>query len=331
MIAPPRRLSQGERLTWAHYNALLDYVRRSTPLEGRNVSVDYTMGGAMINVATVEDEAYGRPLPWTVRYHEVGEDAVGQWEVYVPEGAMSVGDTCRVLNIEASLTEGHEADDGGWRLLCVDEDEGSPVSSGDGSYRLFDVVAHGKRRAMIADEDEDDAPERPGVYVAAHRHVGTGEDPDEDDEGLYSWGDEFSQAVATIKVTDDGVRTVTRLCSSAISVSGSKNSPFDLVWWFARLSDGDLEVHSVMCVRQHASIAGGDMQIAEQTTDVMGAGKVYLHVVTADGRNEGEVVSDPSSATADDSNTFALLYVLCNDVVSSDARTANLSNIQYYR
>ena len=112
-----------------------------------------------------------------------------------------------------------------------------------------------------------------------------------------------------------------------------EDRPFDLVWWFAAKDDGDLEVKNVYCVRQNASLAGTDMAIDRYAmTDVKDAERaVYLHVITQSGANVGEVLKDPTDTNATDEQTWVLLYTMKDNCVVSDSRTANLSNIQYYR
>lgn len=317
----PRKMAPGEHLTSALYNALLDYVRRSTPIPGSNTTVDYTMGGARINSTSSAAVTDTSKRPWRVRYHDL--DGSAQWEVYIPHGCISVGDTCKVLNRKAKDSNGHSSDDDDWYVLHVDESAGGDEDSGT---REISVVVHGKRFAMRSGVDSIDDSAGPGVYVSADR---TG-------DGVKSGcGDVFRQIVATIKLDGSGReinRGVTRTVDSAISVGTIAQEPFDLVWWFSVGTDGALSVDHVYCIRQTASLAGGDLSIDQDAmTDVKGAQSVYLWIVTQGGANVGSVVCDPSSSTGNDTQTWIRLYSMDNDSVTNDSRKSNLSNIQYYR
>lgn len=328
MILPPRRLAPAELVTARAYNALLDYCRRAMPLAGANVSVDYSLGGARISAAP-RAASRGGARPWQVRWHSPGGEAVGQWEVYVPDGALSVGETCRALNRPASLAEGHGDDAEGWRALPLDEG-GAGAGGGE---RAFAVVAHGKPRAMLQGVDEEGAAERAGVFVRAddlaRRASMTAAERGE-------WGDAFSKIVALVHVEGSGEaasRRVVQIDDAPISVGTLRRAPFDLVWWFARLDDGGLKVEHVRCVRPAAGVAGAELAFPEEEggTDLKGAKRVYLHIATQGGSNSGRVVADPSSARADEANAWAPIYSLDGDCVSSDFRDNLLAGIQYYR
>ena len=118
MIFPPRRMAPGERLTAANYNALLDYVRRITPVRGAKVTVDYRLCGDVISATGgVTGAGSSAVRPFTVRYHE------DQWEIYMPGGCVNVGGTCAAINPAASESRGidvgfyNAGDEDGLRIL----------------------------------------------------------------------------------------------------------------------------------------------------------------------------------------------------------------------
>lgn len=338
----PRKMAPGDRLTAREWNMLLDHVRSITPVAGAGVAISHTLGGARISArggGGSDDEL----CPWRVRRHEP-EGGAAQWEVYVPAGAMAVGETCRVLNRRADAGTGHGADGADWYLVKLDEAEGEPVEEDGAEVREWRIVAHGKPRAMLEGVDSQEEEARAGVYVAAERVTA-------DDAPGSDQGDAHRITVATVRIAtaaategegdagegEEGepatARTVRQIARDPVAVGTLARGAFDLVWWLKVAEDGGAEVARLHCVRQMASIAGGDMQIdAAALTDVRGAKLVYLHIVTQGAANVGEVVADPSDTTATDEQTWALLYTLDgSDRVTADVRAANLANIQYYR
>jgi hypothetical protein len=142
MIFPPRKMSSFERLTAADYNSLLDYVKRITPIAGENTRIDYTLAGAKIKsmasgVVKRQDDEH----PWKVRYHSHTEtgSASCYWEVYIPNGTIAIGTTCKVLSSPCELSQD-------WYYLDVDESQVEYDSDGIG---LVTIVAHGKESAMV--------------------------------------------------------------------------------------------------------------------------------------------------------------------------------------
>ncbi len=355
MIYPPRRMAPGERLTAANYNALLDYVRRITPLSGANVTVDYRLGGAVIS-GKPGGADYGTSAvkPFTVRYHE------NQWEIYLPEGCVNAGPggTCEALNPAASINrdsggEGfdHVGDADGWRILYLNERMGTTdTDSADNSYREWTVTVHVKTSAKIYGVDALDAPARRLVWACATDRL----KPDSmiTDAERYSDtpGDAFSFVVAIIRVTtipteelnrDDYMREVTQNRDSFVDISGiPAPTGLDLVWYLdvenaGQERNGRLRVREVYCVQQLIAVAGMGVT-GNQMTAVTDAEWIYARVDTADmSMSAGilSVVADPGNDVYS-SNTFVAwlpLYRMKENTVVEDYRENSLKNIQLYR
>lgn len=343
MIFPPRKMAPGERMNAHLYNALLDYVRRTTPIPGRNTTVDYTLGGCRINGTpggSVTDASSVRPF--AVRWHDPSGDA-GQWEIYLPDGCFTLGASAAAANKRANTISGHEDDDDGWKILRLDESEGSADSrteegeDGEGrtiTYRSWSIVVHGKPLAKLSGVDKLDGPCRPIIYAAPAKKAATGETFAEESNARYCWGDAVAITVATVTVDSDGGRTVIQSRDTPYdSPILPSRTNFDIEWMLSTEEDGDLSLLNAYCVRQTAAIAGIDANnlLGDTMTDVKGATKVYCHVLLVNGRYVVEIVMDPQGMRADDANTWILLYSLGNDVVEADYRQTNLANIQIYR
>ena len=310
-------------------------------------------------VAVAAERAAAAPLaPWTVRHHVTEEDDDGQWEIYLPSGCMSVGEPLQNLNKAASETSGHDGDGedvkpdpSAWRILPVDESEGSAQTRTDGdateTYRAFEVVAHAKTAARLDGVDAINKPAKRYLWVACRKVLGPNEQqPSDEDKAKDTWGDEFSQVVARIEVGTrqkqgeeaEEYRKVTQLARAPISVAGRPRTGFDLEWTFDLDDDGALEVKKVYCVRQLASAAGITLS-GPQMTEVTGAQEtVYAKIKTNPidtNSNSGsvEVVIDPSDMRTDDDLTWLRLYDMAYNAVKDDCdyRAQSLANIQVYR
>lgn len=337
MISPPRKMAPGERLTAANYNALLDYVRRITPVQGANVKVDYRLCGAVIS-GTPGGSLSVDIKPFTVRYHD------NMWEIYLPSGCVNVGGTCEPINPSASESGGvHANDPGDWRILGIDEEDGATLTDSDGNnYREFDVVVHAKTSAKIHSVDDLNADARRLFWCAAKDRLTVESAMSAHDRYRDTPGDSFSCVVAIIRVTDvssgddqEYARSVTQIRSVPVDV-GDVPAPtgFDLVWYFS-VSNGALKVEAVYCMRQVAAVAGIAVT-GDGMTDVKGASDVYARIDTADmtdGSGIVEVVTDPGNAVhaGDTLVTWLPLYELAANTVTADYREASLKNIQLYR
>ena len=340
MIYPPRKMSAGERLTAANYNALLDYIRRITPVAGTNVTVDYRLGGAVISGKPGGGQAEGSGVkPFTVRRHE---DA---WEIYLPDGCVNVGGTCAPINPPAT-TGGtdHDDDDPAWRVLGIDETAGTTDTDADGnSYREWDVEIHVKPSAKMWQEDGLNAPARRLVWACASDRLKPAGSVTDAERYANTPGDSWSCVVARVRVTtvstDDGTessRTVTQLRKTPVDVAddGQALQGFGLVWYFS-VTGGALVVERVYCLRQLVSVAGISAT-GDTMTDVTDATWIYAKIDAADMTNVAgivEVVSDPGNAVYSSAGTvvWLALFRMKENTVTEDHRENSLKNVQLYR
>ena len=313
MIYPPRRMADGERLTAANYNALLDYVRRTAPVAGANIKVDYRLCGAVISGTPGGPSSAAAFAPFTVRYHE------DQWEIYLPDGCVNVGGTCAPLNAPASGGgTDHELDDDAWRILGLDESDGETGT------------------------DDDGDPARRLVWAGAADRLKSSGDMTSSERYKDTPGDSFACDVARVRVTESSassgnVRCVTQLRTTPIDV-GDVPAPtaFDLVWYFS-VDGGDLTVEKVYCVRNAINVAGMSVT-GDQMADVSDAEEVYAKIDTADmstGNGRIEVVKDPNGNqdphASQEFVTWLYLYKLSENTVVADYRENALNNVQLYR
>lgn len=100
----------GEHMTARHYNELLDYVRRSTPLSGRGTSISYTQGGARIDTSPSASGEMCHHHPFELS--GLSENGSAVFSVYLPPECVMSGD-------RALAVEGVEESDG--RTLLAQE------------------------------------------------------------------------------------------------------------------------------------------------------------------------------------------------------------------
>lgn len=362
MIVPPRRMAPGEHLTAANYNALLDYVRRITPISGANIAVDYRLGGAVISGSPVSIDRTTKPF--AVRLHKTEDDPDGQWEIYLPPGCCNVGGTCEPINPKANATSGHEDDGGDWYAIHFDQslefattDNSSNTGQGVMEYtNSFVVSAHAKTSAKRYGVDLAGAPARSLLWIGVRdmkRSTGDwgGRYPDSvryKDTPGDTWSCVVAEIFGSMEIdwSQPGASAANaekhwRLAqyrTTPIDVAppqGTGVSNFDLVWNLAVGSDGELEVKNLFCVRQLAAVAGIAVT-GDQMTDVEGAEWVYAKIHADDMSNGAdivEVVADPGNDVySGDTNIVWLpLYQLKHNTVSADHREASLKNVQLYR
>ena len=311
----PVKPQRGQTIRADIIGQIIDYLREITPIQGPNSRVSRTPGGSVISGQPGGgDGAAADTAPWTVRKHVTDGDPTGQWEIWLPDGCMSVGGDCAPLNPAASAKEGHSGDRSGWYALDLTESAG-----------VFSVVAHAKTSAKVSGVDELSAPARRMLYVSAG------------DETDAVWGDEFSQTVATVQIASSGeemTRKITQVRTTPISVSGRAPSNFDLVWYFGFDAGSALKVDKVYCLRQLLAVAG--MGVTGDTlTEVTDAGSVYARIDTSnmsDGDGIITVEADPEgTTTSGDFVTWLPLYDLTNNAVTADYRNQSLVNVQLYR
>lgn len=321
---------------------LLAACRASVPIASPDVRISYTPNGAIIYAGATAKAAREAIAPFAVRWHQPG-DAAGQWEIYMPDGCMSCGATCIPANVAAHDTNGHGGEDGepGWYILPLDESQGQQQTDGDGnSYRSWRVTIHAKTSAKIQGEDEVDATPRRLAFASAWTEHPNPNSSDVDESTI---GDEFSQVVASVRVTTDGqgqIRASTAHISTPISVQSRTKGNFDLEWWFSR-SNANLTLYRVYCIRNDLSVAGmavkGDDMINVTAAWAMdgNAHQIYAVIRSNAGNPDENIIEvqvDPATqgATGGGYTTNLLIYSV-KDGSHYDYRNSALTNIQIYR
>ena len=328
---------------------IIDCLRMFRPIAGVNIQTNVTPGRTIINVTPrgSAPASVGK-LPWKVRKHVTENDSSGQWEIWLPPGVMSVGTTLTPLNNAASKKSGHEGDEPGWYAFYLNESEGEPsqtetVNGQTVEVRTFSIIAHAKTSAKVFNADSLNAPARRLLFVSARKVPSQTEQANMSDAARLAntWGDEFSQVVATVKISQpnggDISRKITQDISTPISVAARERTNFDLVWYFSVSAQGVLTVESLYCVRQLMAVAG--MEVTGDTlVDVKGKSKLYAKINTSDmssGAGIISVVADPDEnedpTVSGDFVTWLPLYNLTENAVESDFRGQSLVNVQLYR
>lgn len=359
----PVKPQRGQPIRAELIGQIIDCLRMFRPLPGVNVRTRCTPGGTIIDGTPGGGAAAAAQelLPWTVRHHVTEDDDDGQWEIYLPSGCMSVGESLQNLNPAASETDGHdgdgedvEPDPPAWRSLPIDENEGAPTidrTSGTAPdetrtvAREFEVVAHAKTLARLDGVDAINEPAKRYLYVSVRKKPTDAEREQETDEdrAMDAWGDEFSQVVGRIEVgtiakagKTTPYRKITQIARAPISVAGSPRSAFDLEWVFGFDDDGFLEVKKVYCVRAAGFAAGLTLQ-GPDMTDVTGAekniyAKILTNPLTPGNQSTVEIVKDAEGFTErDDYVTWLWLYAINYNHVQDDFRASSLVNLQVYR
>ena len=296
MIRPPRKLGRGDSLTAAHYNALLDFVRRIMPLKGANTSVDYTMGGARINAGNASGDA-AAVKPWTVRWN----DAVNALEVYIPSGTVQLSG-CTVHLVSAGRA--------GWYVV-----HGSANPSA-GSTLV--VTAHVKGRVR----EGDDGAIHPVATVTAAAE-GT-------DDRAAKAGDVWSVDIARCESsTPEGedetpARTVVQLFTGTTNPHPVVPGLLELYWATAATAGGGMEFAPHVEATSNAPLCGKPMA---DTAVGTGSDVSVYYIVDCSGETPVPSVG-PSDAAASD-HVSVLVYRLSHGMVVSDLR-ASLENQVYY-
>lgn len=335
---------------------IIDCLRMFRPLSGQNIRTQTTPGGTIINGTPGGGGSATGTAPWTIRKHITEDDTDGQWEIWLPTGCMSVGSTLTPLNRAASEVSGHAGDKQGWYVLALDEEEGAADTSTEGegesqvttTSRTWDIVAHAKTSAKVDGVDELSAPARRLLYVSARKRLTQQEQADQTavQRVKNTWGDEFSQVVATVTIGSrtegaqgegKGFRKISQTISTPISVQGRVAANFDLVWYF-KVDEDDvpLAVSHVYCVRPDLAAAGMGLSGPEMTEVTGAQNSIYAKVITnpldLSAQNSAvELVLDPTGMVPDNYVTWLHLYSVTDNAVTADLRQQALSNVQVYR
>jgi len=228
MISIPRKMAPGERLTYQLYNELLDYVRRSTPLAGSNVSVDYTMGGARINS---QSSGESQIISKNFRLAWFG-DTLG---VYIPQGSVVLSGTTVQLN--AVSENGSDLD--GWYEVCDVPVSGESI-----------VTVHVKGRTKAT----GDNGVHPAVFVSAHLTSSV-------DSEVHMVGDVHSFEIGRVS-SGSGGQSVVQTFTGNVVVNLPSEQPLEMFW-----KTSSVGVY-VPCIKSSTFSIGGSSFNLQQDADV---------------------------------------------------------------
>ena len=368
----PQTLMPGDHITKTWIDQLLRALRRQRPLPGPGVRTKVTPNGTVLTAEVVQPKATKSETalqPFTVRFYKLDPDDnsatkefLGRygWKIYLPQGCVSVGETCTPINRRMNELAGHEDEDDNWYDLAVDEDADcgartatEEIPDGEGGttsksvyYHEWEVIIHAKTQAKIYGVDELNVPARHLFYAEARpKKLPSGNARTDEEKAYNFWGDEFSQTVATFHVRSEPntpvakvSRSISAVARGAISVAGRAAQNFDLVWYFEVDEDtGKLSVTNVYCVRNSTAIGGMtvDGPTMTEVTDAQNSIWVMINTNTLITGNAAqnilEVKIDPQSPSSGDFVTWLRLYDIKYNVVSADYRASALNNAITFR
>ena len=323
---------------------IIDCLRMFRPVAGVNIRTQVTPGGTIINGTPGGSQGIYEVAPFTVRYH------VDQWEIFLPDGCCNYGGPCSPINAAASSSGGaHENDDAAWRLLYLDESEGTTaaVSAGNGensetagsTYREWNVEIHVKPSAKVWNVDELNKPARRLLWACAVDKLKPSSSVTDSERYANTPGDSWSSVVARVRVTGTelgNARKVTNLRSVPVDVAdyGETLRGFQLVWYFSLGLIGELKVEHVYCMRQVGAAAGIAITGDEMTDVVDAEESIYARIDATDmttGSEKLEVLKDPQGTTDSGPHVVWLpLYNITHNTVTADFRAQSLANIQLF-
>lgn len=332
-------MSSSERLTAADYNNLLDYVKRITPIAGENTRIDYTLAGAKIkSMASGAVKRQDDEHPWKVRYHSHTEtgSASCYWEVYIPNGTITIGTTCKVLSSPCELSQD-------WYYLDVDESQVEYDSNGIG---VVTIVAHGKESAMVQGIDRFSEGGKPYVGFEAKYTKDESDDESEESKKIRA-GDVVSFVVAELlfsKTTNEnGGETITRTIlqrqKTALVFKGAVKDIFNLVWQYD-VTDARADLTALYLERTESCIGGYNIEVKNTLDkglyDVTGYKCIVAKIESASiSSGEKYILTIEDAGTSplesDDEKIVKIkLYELDDNTVVMDCRS-NLNRALVYR
>lgn len=317
MIPTPHKVAPGQSVDAAHYNALLDYVLRSTPRMGRNVLFEEKPNGIVISaVAGAAPAAFSGTPPFTVRWHEASMQAgepsgqvAGQWEIYLPDGCVTGTFGYLFVGLApAKESPGHAKDEDGWYRLAVD-------SVGTAQ----NIVVHVKWPCTRQGYN------LPVAYVYA-RALSDAQTYERQRQQMA--GDLTAATVATVQI-GQGSRRIRQTRTVPLDVAVPAAAPFDLQYTFDFTSEGEAELSRIQAVRQYI-IAGFVPGVGTNANIPLDATYVYLSFDTTVNPPAMSVVADPSDTATTDEITWVRLYRLSNGFIMEDDRSS-LYGVVFYR
>lgn len=270
--------------------------------------------------------------PWKVRWHEdasasgngTGNENSGVWEVYLPYGALSIGERAYVMNDIGRGVHGG-ANDGDWYVIpAVQETAGK-------TYR---VVAHGKERVKMQSGESALTRTAPFVYVCVED--ADVRDPMTDSIAAKGYaGDVWSATIATISFDNDDegnlVREIRQVLYSAVVAPAQYTGIFQPVWIFSPGEGGAApELEALKFDERKLTVGGQFGEAPDEDMKHDGDGYIFLKIDTTGSAPELTLefkTSDPASALGVD---WVRLFHMKANRMLADHRV-NLSNLTYYR
>jgi len=310
MIQTPHKVAPGEPVDAAHYNALLDYVLRTTPRMGRNVLFDEKPNGIFISAAGGAAAAKSSETPpFAVRWHG-GTSGDGQWEIYLPDGCVTGAYSYLFVALTpAKVSPGHSGDEDEWYRLAVDDVE-TPQS----------IVVHVKWPCTRQGYNV------PVAYVYARAQSSA---QSYETQRQLMAGDLTSATVATVEIGPE-IRRIRQTRTVPLDVAAPDAAPFDLQYTFSFSPDGEAELSRIQAVRQYV-VAGFVSHVGSQNANIpLGATYVYLKFDTTVSPPAASIVADPEDTTTTDEVTWVRLYRLSHGFIMEDDRPS-LYGVVFYR
>lgn len=315
MTIPPHVLP-GQPITAAEYNRLLEFVRRSTPLQGRNVTLDVTPGGTMINAAPSAGALEAEDLhPFKVRWHEsILAGGAGQWEIYLPPGCVAHAfPYFFIANPQAKLFAGHEKDDDYWYVFAFEDVLNEDMA----------VVAHVKWPATRLNY---------GINVAYLWVRGMSSKQSYTDRRLDQAGDAARATVATCRISWSGawIRRIAQVRRIPLDVAMAPQVPFDLQYTY-RIADRNpvISLRRIEAVRLYL-VAGFVTMINQPRIIPIGATYLWLKIDTTVNPPVATIEVDPDDTATTDRATWIRLYRLSSGCILEDDRSS-LYGLTFYR
>lgn len=204
---PIRLPIRGEKLTAEYLSAIVRRLNSLSPLEGKGVHVKTTPHGTVYSstatgMAVVQA---AEKSPFAFRYVEQDAESgipYTGYEIYLPDGCVSVGMTCRPLNPPAlRVNDGGQTEDvpNWYRLPFV------PASEDNGT--TYYVTIHAKPSCSQDGVDEFDSWPRHCVWA----EINTIESKT-DEESVGNVGDAFAVDTGRLETTEDAEGNIERSC-----------------------------------------------------------------------------------------------------------------------
>lgn len=318
MIQTPHKVAPGEHVDAAHYNALLDYVLRTTPRMGRNVLFEEKPNGIFISAAVAAAAAEpSETHPFAVRWHEASKPQAGeptdqgsaQWEIYLPDGCVTGSFSYVFVELTpAKESPGHSGDEAGWYRLAVDDVETAQ-----------NIVVHVKWPCTRQGYNLPVAC----IYARAQSDAQTYARQRE-----LMAGDIATATVATVEIGPEATR-IRQTRTVPLDVAAPDAAPFDLQYTFRFSPEGEAELNTIQATRQYG--VAGFVYVSGQNANIpLDATYVYLRFDTTVNPPAVSIVADPNDTETTDEVTWVRLYRLSYGFIMEDDRSS-LYGVVFYR